>query len=72
VPTLLIAGENDPQVIELNRRACRILSRPPKKLVIVPGASHLFEDGSTGGGRRTGKNWFGTYLAGGREKTEAA
>ena len=42
-PTLLIVGGNDLQVIELNEEALRLL-RCEKKLVIVPGASHLFEE----------------------------
>jgi pimeloyl-ACP methyl ester carboxylesterase len=42
-PTLLIVGGNDAQVIELNRAA---LAQPrcEKQLVIVPGATHLFEE----------------------------
>ena len=40
-PTLLIVGGNDPLVIELNRVA---LARCEKQLVIVPGATHLFEE----------------------------
>jgi len=42
-PTLLIVGGNDLQVIELNEEALRLL-RCEKDLVIVPGASHLFEE----------------------------
>lgn len=42
-PTLLIVGGNDRQVEELNRGALALL-RCPKDLVIVPGASHLFEE----------------------------
>lgn len=45
-PTLLIVGGLDTAVIELNRRALAQL--PVKKeLVIVPGASHLFEESGT-------------------------
>jgi putative phosphoribosyl transferase len=43
-PTLLIVGGNDPQVLELNRRALEQLRVPVKELVVVPGASHLFEE----------------------------
>jgi putative phosphoribosyl transferase len=72
VPTLLTVGENDPQVIELNRRACELIPAE-KKLVIVPGASHLFEEpGALELVAELAKNWFGTYLTGSREKTEAA
>jgi dienelactone hydrolase len=42
-PTLLIVGERDPQVLELNRRAYEQL-RCTKALQIVPGAGHLFEE----------------------------
>jgi dienelactone hydrolase len=42
-PTLLIVGENDLTVLQLNRVALAQL-RAEKRLVIVPGASHLFEE----------------------------
>jgi len=42
-PTLLIVGSRDPAVIEMNRQALERL-RCVKELVIVPGASHLFEE----------------------------
>ncbi len=42
-PTLLIVGENDPVVIELNRDSLEKLACT-KELVIVPGATHLFEE----------------------------
>jgi pimeloyl-ACP methyl ester carboxylesterase len=45
-PTLLIVGGNDGIVIDLNRRAYEQL-RCEKDLVIVPGASHLFEEPGT-------------------------
>ena len=41
-PTLLIVGGDDTPVIELNRAALAQL-RCEKRLVIVPGATHLFE-----------------------------
>jgi putative phosphoribosyl transferase len=41
-PTLLIVGENDDQVIQLNREALAQM-RCEKQLAIVPGATHLFE-----------------------------
>ena len=46
VPTLLIVGGEDEPVIEMNREAYRLLTCP-KRLVIVPGASHLFEEPGT-------------------------
>lgn len=42
-PTLLIVGGADEPVIEMNSRALAEL-RGPKELVIVPGATHLFEE----------------------------
>jgi putative phosphoribosyl transferase len=45
-PTLLIVGGLDTPVIEMNQEAYQQL-RCPKELVIVPGASHLFEEPGT-------------------------
>ncbi|NWF73341.1 MAG: alpha/beta hydrolase [Nitrospirae bacterium] len=45
-PTMLIVGGNDEPVIEMNRAAYRLLTCP-KRMVIVPGASHLFEEPGT-------------------------
>lgn len=45
-PTLLIVGGNDPQVIELNQQAFEELGCE-KKLEIIEGASHLFEESGT-------------------------
>ncbi|MCW3002543.1 MAG: dienelactone hydrolase, partial [Conexibacter sp.] len=42
-PTLLIVGERDAEVIELNRRAQALLAGE-SRLDIVPGATHLFEE----------------------------
>jgi putative phosphoribosyl transferase len=42
-PTVLIVGERDPAVVELNRRAARKLAGETR-LEIVPGATHLFEE----------------------------
>jgi putative phosphoribosyl transferase len=48
-PTLLIVGENDKQVIQLNEQALKQLGRleKKKKMIIVPGATHLFEEAGT-------------------------
>ena len=45
-PTLLLVGSRDLPVIELNREAMRHM-RCEVSLVIVPGASHLFEEAGT-------------------------
>ena len=42
-PTLLIVGGRDEPVIELNREAIARM-RAPVELVIIPGATHLFEE----------------------------
>jgi putative phosphoribosyl transferase len=46
-PTLLIVGENDEVVIELNRQALAKLATKSKDLKIVSKASHLFEEPGT-------------------------
>lgn len=46
VPTLLIVGGKDEVVIEYNKKAHSLL-RSEKDLVIVPGATHLFEEPGT-------------------------
>lgn len=45
-PVLLIVGGEDIEVAELNREAQRLM-RCPNDLVIVPGATHLFEEPGT-------------------------
>lgn len=45
-PTLLIVGGNDPATVELNENAFQKLTCI-KKLEIVPGATHLFEEPDT-------------------------
>jgi putative phosphoribosyl transferase len=62
-PTLLIVGGNDDVVIELNVQAHRQL-RCLKGLVIVPGATHLFEEpGTLEEVSRLAKDWFLRHLA---------
>jgi putative phosphoribosyl transferase len=45
-PSLLIVGGFDTEVIQLNREAYAALTCP-KRLIIVPGATHLFEEAGT-------------------------
>jgi dienelactone hydrolase len=72
VPTLLIVGGKDTQVIELNRKALELIPAQ-KELVIVPGATHLFEEpGTLEKIADLAKNWFVTYVAKPSERTEAA
>jgi dienelactone hydrolase len=42
-PTLLIVGGDDTEVIELNKQALKLIL-VEKKLEVVPGATHLFEE----------------------------
>jgi putative phosphoribosyl transferase len=61
-PTLLIVGGNDVQVIELNRIALPQLGGE-KQLVIVPGATHLFEEpGALDQVARLARDWFERHL----------
>ena len=61
-PTLLIVGGDDVPVIARNREALGKL-RSTKKLVIVPGATHLFEEpGTLEKVARLASNWFEQYL----------
>ena len=46
-PTLLIVGGMDAPVITLNQQVLAQLHCPEKKLVIIPGATHLFEETGT-------------------------
>jgi putative phosphoribosyl transferase len=63
-PTLLIVGGQDELVIELNEKALEQMQPgAEKKLVIVPGASHLFEEpGALEHAARLASDWFQTYL----------
>jgi dienelactone hydrolase len=68
-PTLLIVGGNDLLVIELNRAALAQLCCE-KRIVIVPGATHLFEEpGALDEVARLAREWFERHLA--WEKTSA-
>lgn len=62
-PTLLIVGGADDVVIGLNRQASALMSAP-RELVIVPGATHLFEEpGALAEVARLSRAWFRRYLA---------
>lgn len=61
-PTLLIVGGKDELVLDLNRQALRGLSGP-KKLAIVPRATHLFEEeGALERVAELAVDWFDHYL----------
>ena len=62
-PTLLLVGGEDDEVIRLNRLADREL-RCKKKLEIVPGATHLFEEpGALERVASAAADWFRASLA---------
>ncbi len=61
-PTLLLVGGLDTEVIELNRLAMDQMTNE-KKLVIVPGATHLFEEpGTLEEVAKYSADWFLRYL----------
>lgn len=61
-PTLLLVGGNDPQVLQLNQQAYALLSAS-KHLVVIPGATHLFEEpGTLEEVARLAVQWFERYL----------
>jgi putative phosphoribosyl transferase len=69
-PTLLIVGGEDVQVIELNRQALAQL-RVEKRMVIVPGATHLFEEpGALDQVAAYARDWFERHFM--PEDTRAA
>ncbi|HHC08589.1 MAG TPA: hypothetical protein ENK55_07715 [Actinobacteria bacterium] len=61
-PTLLVVGGNDVEVLELNRWALARM-RGPHRLVVVPGAGHLFEEpGTLERVAELAAEWFTTHL----------
>jgi len=62
-PTLLIVGENDPEVIKLNQMA-KDQMVAETELVIIPGATHLFEEeGALEEVAKYAASWFTKYLS---------
>jgi putative phosphoribosyl transferase len=61
-PTLLIVGGHDDLVLELNRTALAQL-RCERRLAIVPGATHLFEEpGTLQAAAELARDWFSEHL----------
>jgi pimeloyl-ACP methyl ester carboxylesterase len=61
-PTLLIVGERDELVVELNEEAFAQL-QCPKELAIVPRATHLFEErGALDRVAALAADWFHRHL----------
>ncbi|EKD41574.1 MAG: hypothetical protein ACD_73C00650G0004, partial [uncultured bacterium] len=62
-PTLLIVGGDDEPVISMNKDAARNL-QATHQLVIVPGATHLFEEaGKLERVAELARDWFLKYAA---------
>jgi putative phosphoribosyl transferase len=63
-PTLLIVGARDAGVIELNEEARGALVHCTRELVLVPGATHLFEEpGTLETAAQHAVQWFARHLA---------
>jgi dienelactone hydrolase len=62
-PTLLVVGGDDVHVLDLNREALHALGGP-KRLEVVPGAAHPFEEpAALEIVARLARDWFERYLA---------
>jgi putative phosphoribosyl transferase len=65
-PTLLLVGENDEPVIELNQRAydkLKLLKVHQKRLTIIPGATHLFDEpGKLEHAAQLASEWFAYFF----------
>jgi dienelactone hydrolase len=61
-PTLLIVGAADYGVIELNQQAYALMNCE-KELILIPGATHLFEEpGTLQQAARSAASWFVQHL----------
>jgi len=61
-PTLLIVGGDDFEVLEMNKNALKLI-RAEKKLEVVPGATHLFEEpGKLQEAAELAIHWFARHL----------
>jgi len=63
IPTLLIVGSGDLEVMELNRQALAAIPAREKRLDVVPGATHLFEEpGALEEVSRLALEWYERWL----------
>lgn len=70
-PTLLIVGQRDSEVLALNQGAYEAL-RCPKRLDVVPGATHLFEErGAMEAVAAIATDWFLEHLRVGKAAAAA-
>jgi putative phosphoribosyl transferase len=62
-PVLLIVGENDPEVLKLNKSALtRLNPNGRSRLEIIPNATHLFEEpGTLEAAALLAAQWFQTH-----------
>lgn len=71
-PTLLIVGDEDDPVLQLNRQASAQL-QCEKRLEIVPGATHLFQEpGALDEVARLASEWLVEHLGRREDRTSAA
>jgi putative phosphoribosyl transferase len=69
VPTLLLVGGDDVAVLQLNQRAASLM-QAPVELVVLPGATHLFEEpGALDEVARLAAGFFGRFLEAGEGVT---
>ena len=69
-PTLLIVGNDDREVLALNRDAAAQMSCE-REIRVVTGATHLFEEpGTLETAARLGEQWFGAHLGPRATETE--
>lgn len=62
-PTLLLVGSRDKDVIVLNQQAMQKLASQEKKLRVISGATHLFEEpGTLDQVATAAADWFATHL----------
>jgi len=63
-PTLLIVGSEDKPVIGMNKKALEELGCAEKKLILVPGATHLFEEsGTLEKAASLAADWFASHFS---------
>ena len=62
-PTLLIVGSADDVVVDLNRQAQEQLTECECRLILIPGATHLFEEpGTLAEAAGHAQDWFVAHL----------
>ncbi|HLH08020.1 MAG TPA: dienelactone hydrolase family protein [Terriglobales bacterium] len=73
VPTLLIVGGDDEPVIAMNHLALQKIGCADKKLIVIPGASHLFQEpGTLEEVAKIATHWFCQHFAASETPDSAA